>query len=112
VLRLACQRWQETKGTLAVQALAQELGCSTRLLEKHFRHAVGITPKEFATVLRVRGVVDALRDPGTPSLAQLALEYGFYDQAHFIHTFRKMVQLTPGKFNPAAYMLPLTGTGY
>jgi AraC-like DNA-binding protein len=113
LLRQACQRWQQTKGTVAVLDMAQELGCSTRQLEKLFRHGVGLTPKEFTTVLRVRGVVDALQSAGGPQpLAQLALEYGFYDQAHFINVFRKMVQRSPGKFDPAAYMLPLTGTGY
>jgi AraC-like DNA-binding protein len=104
---------QQTKGTVAVLELAQELGCSTRQLEKYFRQYIGLTPKEFTAVLRVRGVVDALQEAGNPQpLAQLALEYGFYDQAHFINVFRKMVQLSPGKFDPAAYMLPLSGTGY
>lgn len=113
LLRQACQRWQQSKGSVAVLALAQELGCSTRLLEKQFRQCVGLTPKEFTAVLRVRGVVDALQNAGNARpLAQLALEYGFYDQAHFINVFRKMVQQSPGKFDPAAYMLPLTGTGY
>ena len=113
LLRHACQRWQHTKGTVAVLDMAQALGCSTRQLEKLFRQSIGLTPKEFTTVLRVRGVVDALQEAGgPPALAQLALEYGFYDQAHFINVFRKMVQLSPGKFDPAAYMLPLSGTGY
>lgn len=113
LLRQACQRWQQTKGTVAVLALAQELGCSTRQLEKVFRQYLGLTPKEFTAVLRVRGVVDALQHPATAQpLAQLALAHGFYDQAHFIKVFRRMVQLSPGKFDPAAYMLPLSGTGY
>jgi AraC-like DNA-binding protein len=113
LLRQACQRWQQTKGTVAVLELAQELGCSTRQLEKYFRQYIGLTPKEFTAVLRVRGVVDALQEASNPQpLAQLALEYGFYDQAHFINVFRKMVQLSPGKFDPTTYMLPLSGTGY
>lgn len=113
LLRQACQRWQQTKGTVGVLALAQELGCSTRHLEKLFRQYLGLTPKEFTAVLRVRGVVDALQQAATaPPLAQVALDYGFYDQAHFIKVFRRMVQRSPGKFDPAAYMLPLSGTGY
>lgn len=113
LLRRACQRWQQSKGTVAVLALARELGCSTRQLEKTFRYYLGLTPKEFTAVLRVRGVVDTLHDAtNTQSLTQLALDYGFYDQAHFIKAFRRMVQLSPGKFDPAAYMLPLSGTGY
>ena len=113
LLRQACQRWQHSKGTVAVLAMAQALGCSTRQLEKTFRHCLGLTPKEFTAVLRVRGVVDVLQAAtNTQSLTQLALEFGFYDQAHFIKAFRRMVQLSPGRFDPAAYMLPLVGTGY
>lgn len=113
LLRNACQRWQQTKGTVGVAELAQELSCSTRQLEKYFRHHVGLTPKEFTTTLQVRGVVDALQDAANPtSLAQLALTYGFYDQPHFIKVFRRMVQVSPGKFDPIAYMLPLSGAGY
>jgi AraC-like DNA-binding protein len=59
------------------------------------------------------GVVDALQQAAhLPCLAQLALEDGFHDQAHFSNVFRKMGQLSPGKFNPADYLLPLAGTGY
>ena len=113
VVQAACQRWQQTHGTLSVLALALEVGCSTRQLEKRFRYTVGLTPKTFATVLRVRGVVDALQNPSNAEpLSQLALMYGFYDQAHFIRVFRQLVQRSPGQFDPAAYMLPLSGSGY
>jgi AraC-like DNA-binding protein len=113
LLQRACQRLQQVQGCLSIAELAQELQCSPRTLEKHFRQGLGLTPKEFTTVLRVRGVVDTLQAPGPPlPLAQVALAHGFYDQAHFIHAFRRMVQLSPGRFNVEAYLLPLTGTGY
>jgi AraC-like DNA-binding protein len=112
-LRRACQRLQQANGCLRIADLAQELGCSTRQVEKQFRHGLGLTPKEFATVLRVRGVVDALQAPGLPQpLAQVALAYGFYDQAHFIRTFGRLVQRSPGRFNKEEFLLPLTGRGY
>lgn len=113
LLHRACQRLQQAKGCLGIAELAQELACSTRAVEKHFKHGLGLTPKEFTTVLRVRGVVDTLQAPGQRQpLAQVALEYGFYDQAHFIHAFRRLVRQSPSKFNVADYLLPVTGTGY
>lgn len=112
-LKQACQLLQHTHGQLSIQAVAQQVGCSRRLLEKRFHHHLGLTPKEFAAVLRVRSAVDTLHRPGpAPALAQVALEHGFHDQAHFGHAFRRLVQQTPGRFDAAAYVLPLTGTGY
>lgn len=112
-LRQACLRLQQAKGCLRIADLANDLQCSTRQLEKQFKQHIGLTPKELTRILRVRGVVDTLQNLGsTHSLAQVAMEYGFYDQAHFIRVFKQMVYHSPGEFRLADYLLPLSGTGY
>lgn len=112
-IRQACLRLQQTKGCLRIGELAQELQCSTRHLEKQFKQLIGLTPKELSRILRIRGVVDTLQETGAiHSLAQLATEYGFYDQAHFIRVFKQMIDQPPGQFRLADYILPLSGTGY
>lgn len=112
-LQQACLRLQQTKGCLRIAELAHEFHCSTRQLEKQFKQSVGLTPKEFTRILRVRGVVDALQaQRSMQTLAQLAIEFGFYDQAHFIRVFRGMIRQTPGEFRPIDYLLPLGGTGF
>jgi AraC-like DNA-binding protein len=55
---------------------------------------VGATPKQLASILRFRRAV-ALHRPRT-SLGELALEAGYYDQAHFTHEFRSITRSSPG----------------
>ncbi|AUD04081.1 helix-turn-helix domain-containing protein [Spirosoma pollinicola] len=86
-LQQACQYLMQRKGGGSVQELAQLINCSTRLLEKLFKHYLGLSPKRFSTILRVRAVVDAIRSkPAHQPLAQVAADHGFYDEAHFSHT--------------------------
>jgi AraC-like DNA-binding protein len=83
-------------GAIRVRALAQDLGVSQDALEKHFRRIVGATPKQFATIVRLRQAVDLSRQ--SPSLTALALDAGYYDQSHFIRDFRAITGATPGHF--------------
>lgn len=113
LIQQACRQLMQAKGCLSIQTLAQVLNCSTRFLEKQFKHYLGLSPKQFSMVLRVRAVVDEFRaNSVNRSLAQVAAEYGFFDQAHFIHTFKRMIHHAPGKFDPAHYLLPLASSGY
>jgi len=113
LLQQACQRLMQRKGGNSVQELAQTINCSTRLLEKLFKHYLDLPPKRFSTILRVRAVVDAIRSkPADQPLAQVAADYGFYDEAHFSHTLKELIHHAPGKFDPTHYLLPLSSAGY
>ncbi len=113
LLQQACQRLMQQKGGSSVQELAQAMNCSTRFLEKLFKHYLGLSPKRFSTILRVRAVVDVLKlKLSDQSLAQVASDYGFYDEAHFSHTLKELIHHSPGKFDPTHYLLPLKSPGY
>ena len=58
-------------------------------------------------ILKLRYAVDDLAYPADDAihLTRLALVHGFYDQAHFIHSFRTIVNTSPGKFHPPDYVL-------
>jgi len=43
-------------------------------------------------------VIRAMVENDHERLRSLALDHGFYDQAHFIHDFRKFVAMEPGRF--------------
>ncbi len=83
-------------GTLRVSALAKSLQVSQDTLEKRFRRAVGATPKQFASILRVRRAIQ-LSEKGA-TLTTLAQEAGYYDQSHFIRDFRSVTGTAPGQF--------------
>jgi AraC-like DNA-binding protein len=87
---------RESRGSIRVGALAAELGVGIDSLEKRFRHAVGATPKQLASIIRLRHAVESHR-PGA-SLTRLSLEAGYFDQSHFIREFRAIVGLPPTRF--------------
>jgi AraC-like DNA-binding protein len=83
-------------GSVRIGALAAALGISQDRLEKRFRRAVGTTPKQLASMIRLRRAVDSYRT-GT-SLSQLAIESGYCDQSHFIREFRSVTGEAPQQF--------------
>lgn len=87
---------RERGPALKIGALARELHISQDALEKRFRRAVGTSPKQLASLLRLRRAIDAYR-PGTP-LTALALEAGYFDQSHFNRELRAITGEAPGHF--------------
>jgi methylphosphotriester-DNA--protein-cysteine methyltransferase len=86
----------KSKGNIRITDLMKELHVSQSPLEKRFRQAVGASPKKFATIVRLKNVVQKYT-PST-SLTDLGYESGFYDQAHFIKEFKNFTGVAPGKF--------------
>ncbi|HEX5725541.1 MAG TPA: helix-turn-helix domain-containing protein [Longimicrobiaceae bacterium] len=82
-------------GRLPVRALHEPLGITRRHLERIFAEAVGLTPKLACRVARFHAALRLM--DGAPGLgwSRLALEAGFYDQAHLIREFRDLSGLTP-----------------
>jgi transcriptional regulator GlxA family with amidase domain len=77
-----------------VTELMSEFDLSGRQLERRFHQVVGIRPKLLCRILRFRRLVDATAC-GTQDWAALALDCGYYDQAHLIHDFREFTGQTP-----------------
>ncbi|GGR35916.1 AraC family transcriptional regulator [Deinococcus ruber] len=85
-------------GLQRVAELAGELDVSARTLERQFIQEVGIGAKTLARLIRFETAHNALtHDPQTP-LAALALDLGFFDQAHLTREFRTLGGMTPGSF--------------
>ena len=57
--------------------------------------AVGVSPKRYARIQRVRV---ALALQGQFPLARLAVEAGYYDQSHLTAEFRATMGITPHAF--------------
>lgn len=94
----AWRRLAATGGRVRIAELAQELGCSRKHLAARFREHVGLPPKLVARMMRFRRAADLLLDPPVTSLAELAANCGYYDQAHLDRDFRDFAQTTPTAF--------------
>ena len=76
-------------------SIAEDAGCTTRHLERAFLERVGCTPKTLACITRFQRVL-ALRDARPAwSWARVAVEAGYFDQAHLIGDFRRFSGSTP-----------------
>jgi transcriptional regulator GlxA family with amidase domain len=82
--------------------LASEVGLSPRQFRRRFESAVGIGPKRFARIVRFQKVLaTALTNSVVVSengWARLALDAGFFDQAHLNRDFREFTGMSPARF--------------
>jgi transcriptional regulator GlxA family with amidase domain len=89
-------------GELPVGAVAAQLSMGERQLERLFDADVGVGPKLYARVARLRRAARALSS--RVSQAQIAIECGYADEAHLIHEFQALAGLTPVAFRRARAM--------
>jgi AraC-like DNA-binding protein len=94
-LEEAWRRLVATAGAVSVSELAREAGWSRRHFTARFTRAAGLSPKTFARVLRFRRATVLLAAAGGPSLCEIALDCGYYDQAHLNRDFRDFAGCSP-----------------
>ncbi|WP_220100662.1 helix-turn-helix transcriptional regulator [Chitinophaga oryzae] len=92
----ALRQIQHVNGDVSMKALAAASYLSQDAFEKRFRKVIGTTPKQMASIIRMRSVLQ--QTPAGRSLTHLALDAGYFDQAHFNRSFRKFTGLTPTAF--------------
>lgn len=86
----------------SVASVADELGWSGKRLRRQFSAAVGVTPKSYSRIARLQRLLNAVNTSRTRSWVELAIELGYYDQAHLILEFRALTGLTPCAYWPRA----------
>jgi AraC-like DNA-binding protein len=94
----AWRRLCATHGRLSAGALASELGCSRKHLATGFRDQIGLPPSTVGRILRFNRALRLLEPRGDLCRAQVALDCGYFDQAHFNREFRAFTGRTPGDF--------------
>src|SRR5579871_4888225 len=88
----------DRSGQVRVDDLAFDAGMSARQLRRIFLEQLGLSPKHFCRVIRFRHSLPKLRAADRGDWTQVALDCGYYDQAHFINEFRGFSGYTPGEF--------------
>lgn len=98
---IAADRQLHTVGQLGTRCAIR-----TRSLQRLFNDHVGVGPKWVINRYRIHEVIGQLADGTSPDWSRLALDLGYFDQAHFIRDFKRLVGLTPSAYASIAAPRP------
>lgn len=84
-----------TGGAVRMRELARAALASPRQLERVFHTSLGCSPKTFASLVRCQCVwQDMVREPDF-CVQDAVARYGYCDQAHLLHDFKRYHQCSP-----------------
>jgi AraC-like DNA-binding protein len=92
---------QRRRGRIAVEALCAAVGLPRRRLERLFRRETALTPKQYVRIVRLTAVLHALEAGERDRLVDLAIDAGYFDQAHMARDF-KILAARPASVRRAA----------
>jgi AraC-like DNA-binding protein len=85
---------------MPVLRVASRLGFLPKALTRRFSAEVGLTPKRFSRVQRLQRVLLDVRRASQVDWCAIAAQHGYTDQAHLIHDFRDLAEITPSSYKP------------
>ncbi|CAM1365517.1 helix-turn-helix domain-containing protein [Tenacibaculum xiamenense] len=84
---------------LSIEEVASACNCSYKKLYRLFKLHCGVTPMTLKKNIRFRNVLKKIKDDGDKSkLSDIALDFGFYDQALFNKAFKQLTGENPKSF--------------
>jgi AraC-like DNA-binding protein len=92
-VKFALKQFEQETGPLSIAGIACRSGWSERRFSQMFREQIGFSPKVWYRLRRFQRAVRQLHTGMDIPWAQLAIDCGFYDQAHFANEFRAFAGL-------------------
>ena len=98
VVEYAVRNFIAQPATIRIAEVSDKTGFSTRRFIELFKQHVGMTPKLFCRVRRFQKVLRSITSGKPVNWTGVALDGGYFDQAHFIHDFRAFSGINPSKY--------------
>jgi len=89
------------RSILAVSDLAEAVSLSARSLQDICRRTLGVSPKWLIRCFRLQEALARLDTGADPNLSALALDLGYFDQAHFTRDFKMITGVSPSRYRVA-----------
>jgi AraC-like DNA-binding protein len=86
------------RGITTVEQVTERWQLGKRTLQRLFNEYVGVWPKWVINRYRLHEAIERLAGDGPADWTQLALELGYFDQAHFIRDFKALVGRPPAAY--------------
>lgn len=97
-VQAATQLLYQNNGVFKIGELAKLLYTNPRSLQIDFQKDYGVSAKHFAKNFRFDKIKKTLSQNPDTNLKELAYDYGYTDQAHFIKDFKSFANMTPTEF--------------
>jgi len=97
-IKLALNLIINTKGNTTIREVREQLYITERTFERRFNKEIGVTPKQFASIIQFSSSMNKLTEDDFCKLTDIGLDSGYADQSHFIRTFKKHTGKTPSNF--------------
>jgi AraC-like DNA-binding protein len=88
----------ENRDVVSVEQVVEQWRLGKRTLQQQFSSYVGVGPKWVINRYRLHEAVERLQEGAHINFTELAMELKYFDQAHFIRDFRKLVGCTPAAY--------------
>ena len=92
------QRIAQDSAIVSVDDLLAICGLNKRGLQRLFQKYVGVPPKWVIQRYRLHEAIAQVQAGKPMGWTALALELGYFDQAHFVRHFRQLVGMAPGEY--------------
>ncbi|MCT1901108.1 helix-turn-helix domain-containing protein [Oceanobacillus sojae] len=86
------------RNIIKVEQISEQNNLSIRQLQRLFRKYIGVSPKWVIKRFRLQEVAEKLEQDDTPQWAELAVQLGYFDQAHLIKDFKSVIGQSPGAY--------------
>ena len=97
----ALATFDRTPLTTSIGAVTNAIGLSAKRFIERFKDEVGMTPKRYCRIRLFQRALAAVNSGAPVEWTRVALDCGYFDQAHFIHDFRMFAGLTPTAYQSA-----------
>jgi AraC-like DNA-binding protein len=87
--------------TTSIAAVTGAIGLSSKRFIERFKTEVGLTPKRYCRIRRFQRALTLSNRGRDVDWTRVAMDCGYFDQAHFIHDFRSFAGLTPTGYQSA-----------
>lgn len=102
-IEFAVNKIIEFPNQMSIEQISNKVGYSQKHLIKLFKDNVGITPKGFLKIIRFQKAINEIAVTKKADWTGIALESGYYDQAHFINDFKSFSGFTPKEYQLKHY---------
>lgn len=89
----------DDRAIIKVEHMSERTGLPIRQLQRLFRKYVGVTPKWVIKRFRLQEAAQRLETDETAQWAELAVQLGYFDQAHFINDFKSVLGESPAAYS-------------